>query len=79
MNYVYLSPHFPTNYAPFIVRLRQNGINVLGIGDGSYENLPESVKNNLVEYYRVSDLHHYDELVRAMGYFTHRLWQIGPG
>ena len=76
MNYVYLSPHFPTNYAPFIVHLRQNGINVLGIGDDSYENLPESVKNSLVEYYRVSDLHRYDELVRAMGYFTHHFGKL---
>lgn len=29
-----------------------------------------------MEYYRVSDLHHYDELVRAMGYFTHRYGKL---
>jgi hypothetical protein len=76
MNFVYLSPHFPTNYPPFIEKLRQNGVNVLGIGDVSYDSLPEMAKRNLVEYYRVSDLHRYDELVRAMGYFTHRFGKL---
>jgi len=76
MNFVQLSPHFPTNYPPFIEKLRQNGVNVLGIGDVSYDSLPEMVKRNLVEYYRVSDLHRYDELVRAMGYFTHRFGKL---
>ena len=76
MNYVYFSPDFPANYAPFISQLRQNGVNVLGIGDVSYENLSETVKMNLVEYYRVADLHQYDELVRAMGYFTHRYGKL---
>ena len=76
MNFVYLSPNFPTNYSSFIEKLRQNGVNVLGIGDVSYDSLPELAKRNLVEYYRVSDLHRYDEIVRAMGYFTHRFGKL---
>jgi len=71
MNYVYLSPEFPPNYAAFIQNLRENGVNVLGIGIMAFDHLNETVKRNLTEYYRVSDLHNYDELLRAMGYFIH--------
>lgn len=76
MNYVYLSPHFPTNYYPFVIKLREVGVNVLGIGDCPYDQLSEPLKRHLTEYYRVSDMHNYDELVRAMGYFTHRYGKL---
>ncbi len=76
MNYVYLSPHFPTNYYPFVIKLRAAGVNVLGIGDTPFDHLAGALKHNLTEYYRVKDMHHYDELVRAMGYFTHRYGKL---
>lgn len=76
MNYVYLSPHFPTNYYPFVIQLRKAGVNVFGVGDTAFEDLSDPLKHNLTEYYRVSDMHNYDELVRAMGYFTHRYGKI---
>jgi hypothetical protein len=76
MNYVYLSPHFPTNYYPFVIKLREAGANVLGIGDCPYDQLSYSLKRYLTEYYRVSEMHHYDELIRAVGYFTHRYGKI---
>ena len=37
MNFVYLSPHFPPNYYRFCVRLREEGVNVLGLADASWE------------------------------------------
>ena len=76
MNYIYLSPHFPTNYYPFVIKLREGGGNVLGIGDSSFEDLSEPLKHYLTEYYRVSDMHNYNELLRAVGYFTHRYGKI---
>ncbi len=76
MNYVYLSPQFPTNYYPFVIQLRAAGANVLGIGDSPFEHLSAALKRHLTEYYRVSDMHNYDELVRAMGYFTHRYGKL---
>ncbi|MBE0686808.1 MAG: ATP-grasp domain-containing protein [Anaerolineaceae bacterium] len=76
MNYVYLSPHFPTNYYPFVVKLRETGVNVLGIGDAAFDQLSDPLRRYLTEYYRVSDMHNYDELIRAMGYFTHRYGKI---
>jgi len=76
LNYVYLSPHFPTNYYPFVIKLREAGVNVLGIGDCSFDQLSDPLKRHLTEYYRVPDMHNYDELLRAVGYFTHRYGKI---
>ncbi|PMP82248.1 MAG: carboxylate--amine ligase [Roseiflexus castenholzii] len=76
MNIVFLSPHFPPNWYLFCVRLRNLGANVLGIADEPYELLHPDLRTALTEYYRVSDLHHYDEVLRALGYFTHRYGKI---
>ncbi|MGD9311014.1 MAG: ATP-grasp domain-containing protein [Desulfosarcina sp.] len=76
MNIVYLSPHFPDHYYHFCKNLKQLGANVLGIGDASYDELAADVKDALTEYYRLADMHDYDQLVRACGYFTHRYGKI---
>lgn len=72
MNSVFLSPNFPPNFANFAVQLKQAGARVLGLGDDHYDDLSDDVRRSLTDYYRVSSMHNYDELVRAMGYFTHR-------
>lgn len=76
MNFVYLSPHFPLNYYHFCVHLRQNGVNVLGIAEEDYNNLRPELKWALKDYYRVGDMHDYDQLIRAFGYFTNRYGKI---
>ena len=72
MNFVYLSPHFPPNYYRFCVHLRRLGANVLGLADPPYESLRPELKEALSDYYRVDDMHRYDQLVRGCGYFTQR-------
>ena len=76
MNLVYLSPHFPQHYSQFCKNAKQLGANVLGIGDALYRELDPAVKNALTEYYQVTDMHDYDQLVRACGYYTHRYGKI---
>ncbi len=76
MNHVYLSPHFPPNYHNFCVHLRRLGVNVLGIADEPYDWLLPELKEALNEYYRVDDMHNYDQLLRACGYLTHRYGKI---
>jgi len=76
MNVIYVSPHFPTNYYRFCQHLRWNGANVLGIGDTPYDNLSQELKDCLTEYYRVDSMHDYDQMVRAVGYFTHKYGKI---
>ncbi len=71
LNFVFFSPHFPGNSMEFCFYLREAGARVLGIGDVAYELLDEKLKNCLTEYYRITDMEDYDQIVRAVGYFTH--------
>lgn len=76
MNYVYLSPHFPPNYYNFCVSLKRLGVNVIGLGDLAYDSLRHELKESLTEYYKVDDMHNYDQLLRAVGYITHKHGKI---
>ncbi len=76
MNFVFISPQFPKSYWNFCDRLQKNGVNVLGLADTPYDELPQELKNCLTEYYKVNDLENYDEVIRAMGYFTHKYGKI---
>ena len=70
MNFVFVSPNFPESYLRFCVGLKNNGVNVLGIGDSPYEWLRPELREALTEYYRVDNLKDYDQMIRAMGHFT---------
>jgi hypothetical protein len=72
MNVIHFSPHFPDNYYPFSVGLKQAGANALGIGDAPYESLRPELRNALTEYYHVGSMEDYDQVLRAVGCFTHR-------
>jgi hypothetical protein len=76
MNFVFLSPHFPPNYHRFAVALKSHGVTVLGLADEPYDSLSYELKSSLTEYFRVDNMHNYDELVRALGYFTHRYGKL---
>lgn len=74
MNFVFISPHFPSSYWQFCDRLSRRGVTVLGIGDAPYEQLSTEVRRSLVEYYRVSSLESYDEVSRAVAFL---MWKYG--
>jgi hypothetical protein len=76
MNIVILSPHFPPNYFLFCYHLNNLGANVLGLADERYDLLRQELKTSMKEYYRVGNMHNYDELLRALGYFTHKYGKI---
>lgn len=76
MNFIYISPNFPENHWLFCRRLKDNGVNVLGIGDCPYDNLAWELKDSLNEYYKVSSLENYDEVYRAVAFFIHKHGRI---
>jgi hypothetical protein len=76
MNYVSFSPHFPFNFRFFWMHLNRMGANVLGLGDAEDEDFHPQLRPALREYYRVNNSHNYHELLRAVGYFTHRYGKI---
>ena len=75
-NFVFISPNFPTNYWQFCRELKNNGMNVLGIGDQPYDELTDDLKGSLNEYYKVSSLENEDEVYRAVAFFIFKHGRI---
>jgi len=76
MNFIFISPNFPGGYWNFCDRLRKNGVNVLGIGDMPYDRLENNLKAALTEYYKVDSLEDYDQVFRAVAFFSFRYGKI---
>ena len=76
MNFVFISPNFPVTYWNFCDRLKRGGVNVLGIGDASYDSLDGNLKASLTEYYKVNSLESYDEVFRAVAFFSFKYGKI---
>jgi hypothetical protein len=75
-NFVFLSPNFPETYWMFCRQLKNNGMRVLGIGDCPYDNLKQELRDSLDEYFKVADLGNYDEVFRAVAFFTYKYGKI---
>ena len=75
-NFVFISPNFPESYWKFCAELKNNGMRVLGIGDCPYDQLKQELRDNLHEYYKVDSLENYDEVFRAVAFFTYKYGKI---
>ena len=75
-NFIFISPNFPMTYWKFCAELKKNGMRVLGIGDSPYENLLQALRDSLDEYYKVSSLENYDEVFKAVAFFTFKYGKI---
>jgi predicted ATP-grasp superfamily ATP-dependent carboligase len=76
MNYIFISPDFPSNFKQFSIRLKEEGVNVLGIGSQDYQKLEPELRAALTEYYRVESLEDYDQVLRATAFLTFRHGKI---
>ncbi len=75
-NFIFVSPHFPVNYRNFCMKLHENGVNVLGIGDAPYDSLDFMLQGALTEYYRVDNMENYEEMYRAVAFFCFKYGKI---
>ncbi len=75
-NFIFISPNFPLTYWRFCQELKNNGMRVLGIGDSPYDDLVQELKDSLHEYYKVSSLENYDEVFKAVAFFTFKYGKI---
>ena len=75
-NFIFLSPNFPETYWLFCRELKRNGMRVLGIGDCPYPELRQELRECLDEYYKVSNLENYDEVFKAVAFFTYKYGKI---
>ena len=76
MNFLYLSPNFPTYGWKFCRYLKENGVTVLGIGDTPYDNLQPELKDALTEYFWLPDMTDYDAVYRATACLIHHHGKI---
>ncbi len=75
-NFIFISPNFPTNYWQFCRELKNNGMNVLGIGDQPYDDLMQELKDSLNEYYKVDSLEDREAVYRAIAFFIFKYGRI---
>lgn len=75
-NSIFISPNFPVTYWKFCAELKRNGLRVLGIGDCPYEQLTQDLRENLHEYYKVGSLENYDEVFKAVAFFSYKYGKI---
>jgi hypothetical protein len=54
MDFLYLSPEFPPNYANFILKLNEMNVNVWGIGEADFYFMPEKLRSVLKWYVRAN-------------------------
>jgi len=74
MNIIFISPNYPAGHRRYVAALKEAGHTVLGIGDAGDETFAPELRGSLDAYYRVGDLHDYDQVWRACRYFE---WQFG--
>lgn len=75
MNVILVSPHFPKSNQYFAKSLKEQGATVLGLGQEPYEQLPDQLKENLTEYFRVENLEDLEETKRAVAFL---IFKHGP-
>ena len=54
MNFLYISPEFPPNYAHFIRHLRAAGVHIWSIGEADFYSMPADLRSALAWYVRTN-------------------------
>jgi hypothetical protein len=65
MEFLYISPEFPPNYANFILELDKMNVNVWGIGEADFYSMPEKLRSALRWYIR-TNLNSFAEVEKAV-------------
>ena len=76
MNFIFISPNFPSIYSHFVKSLHDRGVTVLGIGDTPYDNLNTECKENLTEYCFCSDLGNLQWMKNTVNYLKDKYGPI---
>lgn len=76
MNFILISPQFPSTYYKFAQALKKRDFRVLGIGDTPFDQLSEPLKQALTEYYFCPDMNDYPSMYRAVAFFAFKYGRI---
>lgn len=75
-NFVFISPNYPENYWLFVRGLKKYGARVLCVIDCPYDSLKPELKEVMDECYKVSSFSNYDEVFKAVAYFSYKYGKI---
>lgn len=76
MNYIFISPQFPSNFKFFVERLKNYGVSVFGIASDGYDQLEDALKTSLQEYVQVSNMENYEEVYKAVAFIASKYGRI---
>lgn len=76
MNFIFISPNFPSRYYLFVEALRRKGVTVLGIGDSPFNDLEPRLVASLSEYYFVPNLNDREAMEKAVSYYQAKYGRI---
>lgn len=76
MNFVFISPNYPESYWLFCRGLKKYGATVLAIVDQPYESLKPELKEYCDEIYVVDSFHNYDDMLKAVAFYTFKYGKI---
>lgn len=69
MDFLYISPEFPPNYAQFVIQLDQAGIDVWGVGEAEFYDMPEPLRSAM-RWYLKADLRSFEAVKKAVTELT---------
>ncbi|QTJ40315.1 carbamoyl phosphate synthase large subunit [Dolosigranulum pigrum] len=72
MNVLLTSPYFPAHLEKVAKALKNHGVNVLGVGDMPYDELTDTLKGQLTEYFKVNNLEDTAEVTRAVAFLIYK-------
>ena len=65
MEFLYISPEFPPNYAQFVLRLNEQGVNVWAIGGADFFSMPDPLRS-AIKYYAQTNLNSFPAVQAAL-------------
>ena len=78
MDFLYISPEFPPNYANFIEQLHLAGVRVWGLGESDFYYMPESLRSAL-SWYERTDLNDPEAVQLALDKIIRQMVAAGHG
>ena len=76
MNFVFISPNYPESFWMFCRGLKKLGVRVLAIVDTPYDQLKKELKDNVDEAYVIRSFNNYDEVFKAVAFFSFKYGKI---
>lgn len=76
MDFLYLSPEFPANYTQFVRRLDHHGVNVWGLGESDFYDMPADLRS-VLKWYERADMNSRNSVEAALNLLIEKKASLG--